>query len=84
MSDHKITGNKSQQHGIRLSAPPCKRRINKQSLQRMATQPQKEKYRQQHTEKNEKMKTEMKAREGSKRNEDIYTHRLKKKTEEKS
>ena len=38
MSDHKITGNKSQQHGIRLSAPPCKRRINKQSLQRrMAT-----------------------------------------------
>jgi hypothetical protein len=46
MSDHKITGNKSQQHGIRLSAPPSqkKRRINKQSLlriderTRMATQ----------------------------------------------
>lgn len=36
MSDHKITGNKSQQHGIRLSAPPSqkKRRINKQSLLR--------------------------------------------------
>lgn len=30
MSDHKITGNKSQQHGIRLSASSCKRRINKQ------------------------------------------------------
>lgn len=45
MSDHKITGNKSQQHGIRLSAPPCKRRINKQSFlaEDGDTQPQKEK-----------------------------------------
>lgn len=90
MSDHKITGNKSQQHGIRLSAPPSqkKRRINKQSLLRAYRRAdeddgdtehslRRKKYRQQHTQREKNRRASQRWRpidEAAKLGESTYTH----------